>query len=137
MKVVILCVSLFALGMGAVSHGLYLTHQKLDRVSGELRESRIATLEAANRTVKAVDNVRLFLEQDPAIVDAREKFDALQKQQRDFTDLRDDAAARNRIDTVQAAEEKLAEIQEDQKRVRDSFNNILLPADSGKRYVKK
>jgi hypothetical protein len=137
MKVAILCIFLFALETGAVSHGLYSTHQKLDSVSGELRESRMATLEAANRTVKAVDNVRLFLEQDRAIVDAREKFDALQKQERDFTALRDDAAARNRIDTVQSAEEKLAEIQEDQKRVRDSFDNILLPADGGKRYVKK
>ena len=133
MKIIILNVFLIALGTGAVSHGLFLTRQKLDNVTAELRESRTAHHEAASRTVNAVDNIRLFLERDRAMVDAREKFAALQKQERDWTDLKNDAEARNWVDTIQSAEKKLAEIEEEQKRAWDSFNSLPLPADGGNR----
>jgi hypothetical protein len=137
MKTVILWVSLFAVGTGAVSHGLFVTRQKLDSVSAELREARVANLEAANRTVIAVDNVRLFLERDRARADACEKFDALQKQERDWTALKEDAEARNQPETMQLAAEKLAEIEDEQKRAWDSVNSLPLPADAGKRYATK
>lgn len=137
MKIGILCVFLFALGTGAVWHGLFLTRQKLDNVSAELRESRFRSVDAANRTINAVDNVRLFLERDRAMVDAREKFADLQKQEREWTNLKVDAEDRNHVDTLRSAEEKLAEIREEQKRAWDSFNTLPLPADGGKRYGAK